>query len=95
MVYGDPSVIVACITSAGALLAIVLASLLSQRNQRAQRGALNEQQQKISEIHILVNSKMDDALKRIAQLEAKLGLSAGEDIPNPAIITTQTEKEEP
>lgn len=53
---------------------------------------------KTKQIHVLVNSQMKAALDqidadglRITALEQKLGLSPGEEIPSPAIVTTPTE----
>ncbi len=75
--FADPTVLVACITSAGALLAIVLTSLLSQRNQHNVRGAIEEQRQQIDSIHIIVNSQKTEMEKRILALEERLGLEPG------------------
>ena len=36
---------------------------------------------KSEQIHVLVNSRLDDALGRIAALEHKLGLEPGEAVP--------------
>lgn len=88
--FSDPTVFVALIGAFGGLAAIVLASVLSQRNQKIQKNALVEQTEKITEIHVLVNSKMDAALKRVEQLEAKLGIEAGGDIPGAQIVTPKT-----
>lgn len=49
--------------------------------------------EKLEEIHVLVNTRMTEALERVAALEAKLGLHAGQDIPTPAIVTVPTEPE--
>lgn len=54
--------------------------------------ALNK---KAKQIHVLVNSQMNTALTRIAALETKLGLSPGEPIPAPAIVTPPTPTEAP
>ncbi len=45
---------------------------------------------KTHEIHVLVNSQTANAMKRIADLEQKLGLTAGETIPGPSILTVKT-----
>jgi len=45
---------------------------------------------KVGQVHTLVNSQMSDALKRIAQLEQKLGLAPGEVIPTAPIVTAST-----
>lgn len=45
------------------------------------------------QIHVLVNSRLDQALQRISSLESKLGLSPGEPIPAPPILTTATKPE--
>lgn len=42
---------------------------------------------KLRQVHVLVNSKMDTALKRIEELEAKLGLASGEQVPGAKILT--------
>lgn len=81
--FTDPTVFVALIGAFGGFGSIVLASVLSQRNQRTAK-------KKIEEIHVLVNSQMSAALKRIADLEEKLGLAAGEKIPAPAIVAPAT-----
>lgn len=47
----------------------------------------------LDEIHILVNNRMSEALERVASLEAKLGLSSGEDIPNQRTITERTHEQ--
>ncbi len=53
--------------------------------------------EKADEIHVLVNSRLTEALDRINELEKKLGLTPGEQIPVPAIVTPVTlqEKESP
>jgi hypothetical protein len=86
----DPTVLVALIGGFSGLAGIVIASFFSTRNQRDLKGAVLKQSQTITEIHVLVNSKMDEALQRVAALEAKLGLEAGEAIPTPQIITGGT-----
>jgi hypothetical protein len=48
---------------------------------------------KANQIHVLVNSQMVTALARIDALEKKLGLSPGEAIPAPSIVTTPTTEE--
>lgn len=45
---------------------------------------------KLRQVHVLVNSKMDTALKRIQELEKKLGLEEGEIIPSAPIVTEST-----
>lgn len=41
---------------------------------------------KSNQIHVLVNSRLEDALTRIKHLEEKLGLSKGEPIPAEAFV---------
>lgn len=48
---------------------------------------------KANKIHVLVNSRMTDAVDRIAALEHKLGLEPGEAIPGPQIVTSTTPRE--
>ena len=50
--------------------------------------------EKLNEIHVLVNTRMSEALERVQALEAKLGLYAGQSIPSPAIVTVPTDPEE-
>ncbi len=78
--FADPTVYVALIGAFAGFISIVLASLLSQRNQSAARAALATQAEQITEIHVLVNSKMAEALARIDTLEKRLGLAPGEPI---------------
>jgi predicted dinucleotide-binding enzyme len=42
---------------------------------------------KVREIHVLVNSQHKDAMRRIEQLEAKMGLKPGEAIPDAQVVT--------
>jgi hypothetical protein len=42
---------------------------------------------KTKQIHVLVNSQMSTALKRISELEAKLSLGPGEQIPTASVVT--------
>jgi len=88
--FEDPTVIVSLITTTGALLAIILTGLFARRQAADAKNDRDAQTEKLSEIHLLVNSRMDEALKRVLALEAKLGLQAGEDIPAPAIVTMTT-----
>ena len=46
---------------------------------------------KLNSVHVLVNQRMTDALKRIDELETKMGLASGEAIPSASIMTTSTE----
>lgn len=39
---------------------------------------------KVEEIHVLVNSRMSSALRRISQLEKALGIKKGAPVPEPA-----------
>lgn len=78
--FTDPTVLVACIGAVGSLAAILLASLLSQRNQSALRKETTAQSQQMKEIHYLVNSRLEEALIRIAALEGRLGLAPGEEL---------------
>ncbi len=78
--FADPTVYVALIGAFAGFISIVLASLLSQRNQRNARAVLTTQGEQITEIHVLVNSKMAEALARIDTLEKRLGLAPGEPI---------------
>lgn len=41
----------------------------------------------LGQIHVMVNTRLDEALGRVQALELKLGLAAGEDIPAPQIVT--------
>lgn len=50
---------------------------------------------KVKEVHTLVNSQMTAALDRVAALEGKLGLTAGEAIPGAAIVAPPTTPEVP
>lgn len=81
--FTDPTVIVAIIGGFSGLAGIVLASLLSQRNQKAAATKIDEQAEKIDSIHVLVNSRMQEALDRIVALEKRYGLQAGAEIPPP------------
>ncbi len=93
--FADPTVYVALIGAFAGFISIVLASLLSQRNQRNSRAALTTQGEQITEIHVLVNSKMAEALARIAALESELGLAAGEEIAEQKGDSRATERDRP
>lgn len=54
--------------------------------------AQKETTENLQEIHILVNTRLTDAMDRIGELESKLGLSSGEPIPGPATVTRQTKR---
>lgn len=63
------------------------------------RAVADEATRRIDEIHVMVNSNLaraqeqtSEALKRVDNLERKLGLSSGEAIPTAAVVT-QTEDE--
>lgn len=77
----DPTVTAAAIGSIGSLVAIVLAAVLARRSENGAKVERAGHASAIAEIHVLVNSKMDDAMKRIAALEQRLGLAPGETIP--------------
>lgn len=55
---------------------------------------LSKQDLALSEIHVLVNNRMTEALNRIDALEGKLGLMPGEAIPSPSVVTPVTKVEE-
>ncbi len=93
--FTDPTVYVALIGAFAGFFSIILASLLSQRNQRVARTKLDAQGEQITEIHILVNSKMAEALARIAALESELGLAAGEEIVEQKGDSRATERDRP
>lgn len=67
---------------------VLFGTIYLARNTKKKSVELND---KADAIHILVNSRLDEALKRITDLEGKLGLSPGEAIPHPAIVAPQTE----
>lgn len=55
-------------------LAIIANYLLSRRDSKRAG-------EKLDSIHVLVNNRMTEALERIAALEARYGLEAGQAIP--------------
>lgn len=59
------------------------------------RKKLNATAASVNEIHVLVNSRMTEALARIQSLETKLGLAPGEAVPSARIVTTPTPTVEP
>lgn len=69
-------------------LAVVIGHVIAARD-RANKAHDNSAQN--AEIHVLVNGRLAEALDRIKELEEKLGLSQGEAIPGPQIVSIETE----
>lgn len=61
------------------------------RAEAASRDAAASEQR--DAIHVLVNSRMSATLERVEQLEEKLGLAHGEEIPSAAIVTRTEDPE--
>ena len=63
------AILIATIAAIPPTLAAIVALVIGRRN-----GA------RIQEVHVIVNSKMTEALNRIVTLEGALGLSPGQDV---------------
>jgi hypothetical protein len=75
----------------GTILALMqgfLAHRLTQQDRETEKTS-----KALTEIHVLVNARLDEALDRVLDLEKKLGLSSGEPIPGPPTISTRTEQD--
>lgn len=59
-------------------LIVVGAQILAQRDRHKKAEAISVQ---TAEIHVLVNSRLTDALERIKALEEALGIEDGDPIP--------------
>lgn len=60
-------------------IALLILQLLSRKQAEANVQKLSQEN---GQIHILVNSRLEDALLRIKHLEEKLGLEPGDPIPH-------------
>lgn len=83
----------ASIAAVGVILVGLLQIYTNYRlklQEHARNAAHEETNENLQEIHVLVNTRLTDAMDRIGELESKLGLSSGEPIPGPATVTKQT-----